>query len=85
MRFEYFQLAYEFVLYIVVGISVGYILYQRYNNGVFVVVGFLLGVLLAFLSVFRLIRRKTHGQTHNILNYNKNKNNNKHKIRVKNP
>ncbi|AXI25527.1 hypothetical protein CFE53_05030 [Methanofervidicoccus sp. A16] len=58
MRLEDLQLAYDFVLYIVVGITVGYILYQRYDNGIFVVVGFLLGVFLAFLNVFRLIRRK---------------------------
>jgi len=56
MRLETFQLAYEFVLYIVIGIFIGYILYQRYNNGVFVVVGFLLGVFLAFLSIYKLIR-----------------------------
>ena len=58
MRLEDLQLAYDFVLYIVVGITVGYILYQRYDNGIFVVVGFLLGVFLAFLNLFRLIRRK---------------------------
>ena len=58
MRLEDFQLAYDFVLYIIVGITVGYILYQRYDNGIFVVVGFLLGVFLAFLNLFRLIRRK---------------------------
>ena len=52
------QLAYEFVIFIVVGISVGYVLYQRYDNSLFVVVGFLLGVFLAFLNVFKLIRRK---------------------------
>jgi len=86
MRFEYFQLAYEFVLYIVIGISVGYILYQRYNNGIFVVVGFLLGVLWAFLSILRFIRKKSFDQAHNFLTYSKNKNsNNDNKIRVKNP
>ncbi|MBW9219881.1 AtpZ/AtpI family protein [Methanothermococcus sp. SCGC AD-155-N22] len=58
MRLEDLQLAYDFVLYIIVGITVGYILYQRYDNGIFVVVGFLLGVFLAFLNLFRLIRRK---------------------------
>jgi len=60
MGLEDLQLAYEFVLYIVIGISIGYILYQRYDNGIFVVIGFLLGVLLAFLSVFKLIRRKIY-------------------------
>lgn len=59
MKLEGFQIAYEFVLYIVVGILLGYILYQRYNQGIFVVLGFLLGVVLAFLSVFRMIRRKS--------------------------
>jgi len=59
MKLEGFQIAYEFVLYIVVGILLGYILYQRYNQGIFVVLGFLLGVILAFLSVFRMIRRKS--------------------------
>ena len=58
MRLEDLQLAYDFVLYIVVGITVGYILYQRYDNGIFVVIGFLLGVFLAFLNLFRLIRKK---------------------------
>ncbi|HID47092.1 MAG TPA: hypothetical protein EYH15_00875 [Methanothermococcus okinawensis] len=60
MRFEEFHLAYDFFLYIVLGIVVGYLLYQRYNRGIFVVVGFLLGVLLAFLNLFRLIRKKSY-------------------------
>jgi len=59
MKLEGFQIAYEFVLYIGVGIFLGYILYQRYNQGIFVVLGFLLGVILAFLSIFRMIRRKS--------------------------
>jgi len=59
MKLEDFQIAYEFVLYIGVGIFLGYILYQRYNQGIFVVLGFLLGVILAFLSIFRMIRRKS--------------------------
>ncbi|WP_292461215.1 AtpZ/AtpI family protein [Methanothermococcus sp.] len=52
------QLAYEFVLYIIMGIIIGYFLSNYYDNNIFIVIGFLLGVLMAFLRVVKLIRNK---------------------------
>ncbi|AEH06788.1 AtpZ/AtpI family protein [Methanothermococcus okinawensis] len=50
------QLAYEFVLYIIMGFIIGYFLSNYYNNNIFIVIGFLFGVLMAFLRVIKLIK-----------------------------
>ncbi|HIP17663.1 MAG TPA: hypothetical protein EYG76_05150 [Methanothermococcus okinawensis] len=53
-----FQLAYEFLLYIIIGMLIGYFISQQYNNNIFIVIGLLLGIFMAFLNIYRLIRNR---------------------------
>ena len=53
-----FQLAYEFLLYIVIGISIGYFISKQYDNNIFIVIGLLLGIFMAFLNIYRLIKNR---------------------------
>ena len=51
------QLAYEFVLSIIMGMVIGYILSNYYDNKILIIVGFIIGVLMAFLRFAKMITR----------------------------
>ncbi len=47
--------AFEFVMTIVVWIIIGYTLSNYYHNNIFIVVGFFIGIVMAFLKIVKLI------------------------------
>ena len=52
------KIAYEFVLSIIIWFIIGYLFAYYYDNKIFIVVGFFIGLFMGFLKFVKLIKNK---------------------------
>ena len=52
------EIAYEFVLSIVIWFIIGYLFAQYYDDNIFIVIGVLVGIFMGFLGFVRMIKNR---------------------------
>ncbi|ABR56799.1 AtpZ/AtpI family protein [Methanococcus aeolicus] len=52
------KIAYEFVLSIIIWFIIGYLFAHYYDNKIFIVIGFFIGLFMGFLKFVKLIKNK---------------------------